>query len=333
MKILASGYNVSFFDSIYECELDESGKLISLETTNGIEKPTFLTLSKDGSMLYSVTENSGVCGFTALSRDSGGHRIFGNVSFKGSSLCHVSLNESANLIAGTCYGSGDVYFYGLDEKRVPSKLIAHFNYSDNGFESHPHCIIPSKNEKYMYMVDLGRDRVVTYDVSGGEVLESSFLKLQTGDGPRHIMHHPELPIMYLITEYSNVMYVMTSDERTGELKVQQRVSTLRGDFTDVSYGSSLCYSRKHGLLYGSNRGANTIVVFEVNSVGAIKYVTEIDCGGVWPRHIDLSQDERFIFVANQRSDMLNIIPLSEDGIPTETVTKIKIKQASYVKEV
>ncbi len=330
MKILASGYNNSLFDSIYECELSEDGKLISLETINGVENPNFLCMSKDGQRLYSVVMTKNTMGLAAFSHDPDGYRLIGSISFPGDSICHLSLNESEGLIACTCYGSGDVYFFSLDENRVPSKLVSHFCYSESNIVSHPHCIISSKNEKYMYAVDLGRDRVVTYDVSGGEVRECAFLKLQPGDGPRHIMHHPDLPIMYMITEYSNIMYVISSDERTGELKVIQRLSTLKGDFTDISYGASLCYSGTHSLLYGTNRGANTIVVFEVSQGGMIKYITEVDCGGIWPRHIELSEDERFVFVANQRSDTLNIIPVSEDGIPTKTVTKIHLRQASFV---
>lgn len=333
MKLLISGRNGSKNDSIFHATLSGDGKLIFSFYSHGVENPNFMCMSRNGRCLYTVIQENAMMGIASFVIDGGNLIPTGEVRFPGSSLCHLSLNEKENLIAASCYGSGDVYFYALDGKdNAAYTKVTHFHYGDESFQSHPHCIIPSKNERFMYLADLGLDRVVAYSTESGRIHEQSVLNLKKDDGPRHLLNHPTLDIMYLITEYSNVMYVFSSDEETGTLCVLQRLSTLK-EYEDVSYAASLTLSTKRGLLYGSNRGADNIVVFSVSdSDGSIEYLTEVPCGGVWPRHIDLSKDDRYLFVANERSDKLSVLPLDDKGIPTVSVTDIPIKKASFMLE-
>jgi len=65
------------------------------------------------------------------------------------------------------------------------------------------------------------------------------------------------------------------------------------------------------FLYGSNRGHNSIVVFEIDQrSGKLKLVKHVSTRGDWPRNFAIDPIGNNLWVANQRSD--NIVGFSID---------------------
>jgi len=186
------------------------------------------------------------------------------------------------------------------------------------------------NESDIYICDLGLDRVARYDAKTRTLQDTTLLQLK--DGPRH-MCFGTANVAYLITEYSNVIYTLTRDPATGILTPRRCHSTLPSDFNGESFGASVDYSTRHGLVYASNRGHDSVAVFETDERGMItQAVACCSCGGCWPRHIALSADQKFLFCANQRSDTVSVLPLDEDGVPMAPVEQISVKGASFVRD-
>ncbi|MCK5369935.1 MAG: beta-propeller fold lactonase family protein, partial [Cyclobacteriaceae bacterium] len=85
-------------------------------------------------------------------------------------------------------------------------------------------------------------------------------------------------------------------------------------------------------LYVSNRGHNSIAIFDVNGEnGDIKYVKTVPSGGETPRNFMIEPSSQFAFVANQKSDNLVLFQLDEQGILIQTDKSINIPAPVCVK--
>jgi 6-phosphogluconolactonase len=66
------------------------------------------------------------------------------------------------------------------------------------------------------------------------------------------------------------------------------------------------------FLYGSNRGHDSIVVFEIDPhTGKLKLVEHVSTEGKWPRNFTIDPSGKFLLVANQRTD--NVVTFSIDS--------------------
>ena len=95
------------------------------------------------------------------------------------------------------------------------------------------------------------------------------------------------------------------DDDDGKLTQIETVSTLPSDFSGVSYCADVHVHNTGKYLYGSNRGHNSIVVFEIDQgTGKLKLVEHVSTRGDWPRNFALDPSGGVLLVANQRSDSI-----------------------------
>jgi 6-phosphogluconolactonase len=89
----------------------------------------------------------------------------------------------------------------------------------------------------------------------------------------------------------------------GALQMIETVSTLPNAFTGTSYCADVHVSPSGKFLYGSNRGHDSIVVFEIdNKTGRLRSLEHVSTGGKWPRNFTIDPTGKFLLVANQRTD-------------------------------
>jgi 6-phosphogluconolactonase len=81
-------------------------------------------------------------------------------------------------------------------------------------------------------------------------------------------------------------------------------------------------------LYTSNRGHNSVAVFEVAADGTLTRLATPSCGGNWPRNFALAAEEKFMLVANQYSGQISVLPLNDEL--GEPVTQAAVPGASCV---
>jgi 6-phosphogluconolactonase len=66
-------------------------------------------------------------------------------------------------------------------------------------------------------------------------------------------------------------------------------------------------------LYVSNRGHDSISIFEIEEEGRLARLAIQPCGGRCPRNITIAPSGRFLLVANQYSDEVVVLPVL-DGL-------------------
>ena len=154
--------------------------------------------------------------------------------------------------------------------------------------------------------DLGLDQVFVYrfDSRRGTLTPNDppFARLPPKWGPRHLAFHPGGRFVYVISELASQVTAFSYDPRAGTLTEIQSLSSLPPDFKGESYTAEIAVHPSGRFLYGSNRGHNSIAVFDVNlATGTLAFVEAVPTGGNWPRHFEIDPTGRFLFAANQNS--------------------------------
>ena len=115
-----------------------------------------------------------------------------------------------------------------------------------------------------------------------------------------------------------------------EFVLKQEISTKQEKSIE-SYASAIKMSKDNKYIYVTNRGENTISVFEKKN-DKLKQIQSISSYGDFPRDIILTEDENHILVANQKSNSVVIFYRNrQDGTISENqVSEIKIEKPSCI---
>ena len=301
----------------------KTGKLSFDSLLTEIENPTFQAVSPDGKYVYSVSETpdkGGAVYAYAIEPDHSLRKINEQPSL-GRSACHVALNSDQTMLFVANYSSGVFTVYHLDKDGSISEPVQHYEYEGSGphpnqGSSHPHQTALSPAEQYVYVPDLGTDEIHMYRIDPDsrtlEDLNPAVFRLPPGSGPRHMTFHPEKPFAYAINELNNTIQAMEYDASTGQLSGIGVYSTLPEGFEDVSYCADIHISPDGKFLYGSNRGHNSLVIFEINRKdGRLSLVGHTSVNGDWPRNFHISEDGKNVYVGNQKTG--NISSYSRDA--------------------
>ncbi len=314
-------------EGIYLCGFDDvTGEIKLQQTFKGIDNPSFLKVSPDKKYLYVVNrapkeiEPSG--GFVSA------YEIGKNSTLKflnkqlshGADPCHVDVSPDGKFVAIANYGGGNT---------AASSIIKNEGSSVNqSRQTKPfaHSIKFSPFGNQVFSADLGTDQLNIFTINGDKLVQpgQKFVKLDPGAGPRHFDFHPDGDAIFVINELNSTI---TTLKKTGESWEKfQTVSTLPADFRETSYCADIHISADGKYLYGSNRGHNSIAVFQVNgNTKQLKPVSFVPVQGNWPRNFSISPNGNYLLVANQRSGNITVFKINrETGMPEFTGKQIHI---------
>jgi 6-phosphogluconolactonase len=116
------------------------------------------------------------------------------------------------------------------------------------------------------------------------------------------------------------------NQDTGAMKEIATASTLPADFKGQSAGAEIQIDAKGAHVYTSNRGHDSIAVFDIDSKTAKpKLVQTISTGGVMPRAFVLDPSGNFLIAGNQKTDSITTFKVDRTtGKLTATGDKIAL---------
>ena len=132
--------------------------------------------------------------------------------------------------------------------------------------------------------------------------------------------------MNITAELSNEVLVYHFAE--GEYQLQQRITTLPADYTGPNLAADIHYGRNKDKLYVSNRGNDSIVVYDVLEDGGLRIAGFSPTGGKTPRNFAIT--DQYLISANQDSGQIIVQELKKDGIPGEITSKLDISAVACV---
>jgi 6-phosphogluconolactonase len=320
-----------------------SGTMTLVSESDAGPNPAYLAISGRTGLIYAaneVSEFNGIKGggVTTLKFDSrtGSAKKLNELAVPNGGPCYISLSDGDNFLFLANYGGGSVAVVKLNDQGIPETVTDNIIFEKEGENSsHAHMISPDPAGKRVYVTDLGLDRIVVYslDQTTGKLSQTpnGIVKLPKGAGPRHFVFSPDGTKMYVICELSSAIYVFNI-ERNGDLTQIQSVSTLAEGFKGENACADIHIRKSGKYLYGSNRGENTIVTFNVLSDGTLSLAGRTPCGGNWPRNFVIDPTGNYILVGNQRSGNISLLKINETtGIPGESVKDFKLATPACLK--
>ena len=310
-------------EGVYIVRMDRaSGKLRKAGSVNVGPNPSFLAIHRNGRVLYAVNEvekfngvtGGGVSAFAITSATGALTRRNAEPS-GGAGTCYVSVDHSGRAVMVANYDAGSIAILPAhaDGSVGPAtQVIQHKGSGPNKERQatpHAHCIVADPSNRFALAADLGADRVFLYHldpaartlrhVEGGDGI------LPAGSGPRHIVFHPTLPLVYVATEMGGSVARLRLDHEHGKLTFVDTHSTLPAGWKGSNETADIHISPSGRSLYVSNRGPNTIAVFSLaKSTGVPTLEQTISTGGDWPRNFSLDPSGRWLLVANERSNSI-----------------------------
>lgn len=331
-------------DGIYLYRMDPlTGALTRINSFKSVN-PSFLAIDRSRSNLYAVNEvgeyagkpGGGVSAF-AIERGTLNLRLRNEQATQGADPCHLTIDRKGKTLLVANYTGGNITALPIRSDGTLGMAIEVKQHEGSSIKEqqkgpHAHCIILDAAERYAFAADLGIDKVMIYrfDPSTGKLTlgKQPAAELQPGAGPRHLTLHPTGKYLYVINELDSTMTAFQYNGSNGTLSQIETVSTLPSDFSGVSYCADVHVSPSGKFLYGSNRGHNSIVVFEIDQrTGKLKQLEHVSTEGKWPRNFTIDPSGRFLLVANQHTD--NVVTFSIDAVtgrlkPTGHVAEIPV---------
>lgn len=305
--------------------------------------PSYFCFSAKYELIYALNEVMELSGkpgggLTTLkyNRENGQCEKLGELLIPYGGPCFISGSSDGGYLFLANYGSASIAVVKLDGSGIPERVTDSILYvTDTVNVSHPHMIQQDAAGKHVYVTDLGLDRIMIYDldkINGKLILkENGIVEIPKGSGPRHFVFNASGDKMYLINELGSTMMVFNVDNKGG-LQLKQTLNTLKEGFEGKSYCADIHISKDGKFLYGSNRGENTIVVFNIAEDGSLTVAGRSTCGGDWPRNFIIDPSGKFLLVGNQRSNQISVFRINtKTGIPEGPISDIKMAGAACLK--
>ena len=197
--------------------------------------------------------------------------------------------------------------FSLNSDKSLGKLIFSKDFTKH---SHIHCVQLSADGNYLFITDLGDDKLLAYKIIYNGIsfnLEyCSQYNFSEGSQPRHFVINKD--DIFLVTEASCELYHFTFSEIDG-FKFLEKFSILTDNVTlSVDYtGCAIKLSEDKRFLYISIRGLDNICVFSVTPHLELKQ--HISCYGKTPR--DLFVLNNSLLCANQNSNSISIFDINK----------------------
>ena len=330
IELVVGGYNRNGSGGIYRLNYNPVRKCFSApEVLAKADNPSFLQSTPE--YLYAVSEVDS--GRVSTYKKVGVQlQLQVSVDSGGASPCYLSLNPAHDQLAVANYMGGNAAIFDLNhhQPKSPAKILQNTGSGPNKSRQeapHVHWVQWHSSLPWLYAVDLGIDEIKMYNAN--TLVAATALKLISGDGPRHMVFHPNGRWAFLVNELSNTL-VSVHIQSDGTLKEYSRVSTLPPQFKGPNQAAHIAINNKGDKVYVSNRGNNSIAVFTIGAEGSARAIQYIGTEGNWPRYFVLLEEARALIVANQESDSLVAFGLDADGLLSSNGVAAKVVQPTFV---
>lgn len=303
-NILFGTYTKKSSQGIYQATLDTTTKKLSApETFISIQNPTYLTLSANKTLL-TISSQGSLGGISSYNADN--QALYNEVLFEGPNPCYVAIDEKRQLVYSANYHKGEILSYRLNSDQTLT-LADRVTKSGHGPRSeqdaaHMHYSDLTPDDR-LVAIDLGADIIYTFDVANdGKLTEIAKLNLPAGFGPRHLVFAPNHEFAYLVGELSSQVATLRYHQTDGSFELIDSLKTIPADWNTHNGAAAIRISNDGNFVYVSNRGHDSIAVFQVQTNHTLKLIQLISTEGEFPRDFALNADNNFLVVANQNTD-------------------------------
>lgn len=335
---------------------DEGIRLYTFDSQSGIfthrntivndKNPSFIAFSADRRFAYVCQELPGEASVRAyLLEDKGFSWVpMNEISVPGCGMCHVAVSPQGKYLLCSNFTTGNIASCRILEDGSLGSVMCTVQMHGSSLRtdwfqdrSRCHQVVFAPDGELMVAADMGGDRLRLYDFdeNSGEIRPHPAqrqLVCDPGDGPRHHCFSQDGRMLYSVAEIEAAVTAYRYDRESGTFARVQKVSTVPGDFAGWRTASEIALSKNNRYAFIANRGFDTIARFEILPDGRLTETPAyFDSFGEETRMFCLTPDERFVVIANQKSNRLSSCRYDpETGFIAQRVCTQRVHQPAFV---
>jgi len=328
--VFIGSYAEAHGDGIHIGVLAESRRELRIVASQaGVANPSFLRIAPRVGCLYAVSEtraeSDGIAGhvhaFRLVDDGSAPRLVTINRRASGGDLpCHLAIDTAERWLAVSNYGTGSVAILpigtdgGLGEI---TDLVQHEGSGPNPERQlgpHAHSSVFMPGGRFLAAADLGTDSIVVhaFDDRTGSLRPHRVVRSPAGAGPRHLALHPRGTHLFVVEELGNRVVAYRWDADSGDLLPSGSASCLPSDAAS-NIAADLHASPDGRHVYASNRGHDSVAVIGFDDIDGLQQLAVRPTTGSWPRGFTITPDGSHLLVANQLSDEVVLLPVTDSG--------------------
>ena len=312
---------------IYAFHFDTAtGQLTAIGVAAETPDPSWVVVHPSGKYAYAGNEAGKASTVSAFAVDAknGKLTLLNQIPALGEDPCYLSFDKTGKYVLVANYSSGTIaVFPVLADGRLGEHTALVKDEGATGPNKerqeapHAHWIGVTPGNLFAFVADLGLDEIMMYrfDANKGSLVphEPAFATLDPGAGPRHIAIHPNGRFVYAANELKSTVTVFSSAAQKKNqpyLVLKQQVSLLPQNFSGRNDAAEIAVHPNGKFLYASNRGHDSIVVFDIEEAnGTLTQVVDVSTGGKEPRHFAIDPSGKYLLAENQFSNNIVVFKI------------------------
>ncbi len=329
-----------------------SGVLSAPQLAVATPNPSFLAITPSAKFLFAVNEinayggqaTGSVSAFT-VHRDTGMLTALNKQQTLGADPAHLSVDRDGHTVLVANYTGGSVASFPIGADGSLGAMISFVQHRgksvnpDRQTGPHAHQIIADPRNQFVYVADLGLDKVMVYrfDAAAHTFTPATppSASVKPGSGPRHLVFDASGAHAYVINEMACTIAAFTRDPSNGSLTEFQTISSLPPGATgEAAFTTAeIAIAPSGRFLYGSTRGHDSISVYAVDPAsGRLTFVANTKLPGKTPRGFAIAPDGNYMLVALQNSDSVVVFKIDKtSGKLTATTVSVTVGKPVDVK--
>jgi 6-phosphogluconolactonase len=284
--------------------------------------PSFLAMDPESRWLVASLEGGSAVASFAID-DDGVLSAIGEEPV-GDQPAHVTLDGTGAWVMASNFGGGSVSVLSIDGAGALGPAV------EVAADDTVHQVAMHPNNAVAFAPCLDANGIVTFsfDSSTGALAPTSNVAALPGGGPRHVAISRTGNSAWVMNEFASSVTAFQI-ARDGVLREQDTVSALPSGFTGDNTGAEIALHPTLDVLYTSNRGHDSIAVFDVMADGSLALRTTVGTGAV-PRHFSIVPDGTGMLVANQEAGSISAFRIDANGDLTEVGEVAQVDQPGFV---
>lgn len=331
LYLLVGTYTMGDSEGVYVYKFDTISGNAQFCSSQKVDNPSYLTISKNGKFIYSVTENNNntaAANAFEFNKEDGSISPINTQLTGGADPCYITLDEGGKHVVTANYSGGSMTLFNVKEKGVLDVASQVINFSGKGVNAerqnapHIHCVQYSPDGNYLFATDLGTDRIYKFKVSNDSANylmpgEPAYFKVADGSGPRHFDFHPNGKYVYLLNELSGSVIAFNYSKETGDFSEFQ---AIQADTLNAGGSADIHVSPDGRFLYTSHRlEGDGIAIFSINQLDGSLTKVGYQSTNKHPRNFAITPNGKFMLVASRDDNTIQIFQIdSKTGLLEDT---------------
>lgn len=308
-----------------------------------IENSSYFVFSEDRKYLYVISENEESTSYiNAFSHNPDKEKLelLSRLPSGDEGPCYITIDKNSKHILTANYGGGSISVFDIDDEgkiEEPTQTIHFKGKSVNPkrqTRSHIHCITFSNDDKYIFVTDLGTDKIYRFELNysgrNNFVIDNSLkvFDVPKGSGPRHIVFHPSGKYLYLINELSGSVISFTYEK--GNIHSFQEI---QADMLHAGGSADIVITPDGLYLYASVRiEGDGVAIFSIDPLSGRLKKLGYQYTAKHPRNLRITPDGKFLLVACKDGNLIEIYEINPDaGLLKNAHQDIKIEKPACLR--